>query len=252
MFVLRHTLELAFELAWTDFKVRYVMSRMGLAWVVIKPLLTFGVLYGVFSHITPQGGSHYALILLLGIILWNFFAEATSSSIQYVVGKRSLIQRVRFPLAALPLSACLQSLVVLMINLVAYTAVSLYLGVIYTGQDIVAIVVGGSLFLFTLGMAYGLALLNVYVRDVDHIWEVALRLGFFVTPIVYPLYLLPQYAQQWLLLNPLTQYIEATRGLLVLDQTPPAVGLMVIFSLVVGLVGWWLFEIKSDVIRDRI
>jgi ABC-2 type transport system permease protein len=108
------------ELVVTDFKLRYQGSVLGYLWSLLKPLMLFAILYVVFVHFLRFGVGldHFAVSLLLGIVLWSFFTEATSQGMQAIVGRGDLIRKINFPKYIIVISATISALINLLFNLV--------------------------------------------------------------------------------------------------------------------------------------
>ena len=102
--------QLIWQLAWSEFKLRYKNSVLGYFWSLLEPLLMLTVLYYVFSHLMKMQIENYQLFLLLGIIIWNFLSRATSIGMNSIVGKPSLIKKIYFPRDIFVISSCLTAL----------------------------------------------------------------------------------------------------------------------------------------------
>src|SRR3989344_5067537 len=113
-------LRLIKEFAISDFKLKYKRSVLGYFWSLIKPLLMLATLYIVFSVFINLEIQNYPIFLLLGIILWNFFAEATSSSMSSVLAKANLIKKVSFSKSTVILASCLSAFLTLLINIAVF------------------------------------------------------------------------------------------------------------------------------------
>jgi ABC-2 type transport system permease protein len=213
---------LLFELVRTDFKLRYQGSVLGYAWSLLKPLMLFLILYVVFVKFLKLGGNleHYPIYLLLGIVLWTFFAEMTSQGLGSIVGRGDLIRKVRIPRWIIVLSASISALINLFLNL---TIVAIFM--IYNKIDLLQTSLWFPLILleiFILGLGLSLFLSAMYVkfRDVSHIWEVIMQAAFYVTPILYPITLITNIDyQKLLILNPMAQAIQDARYSLVTHQS---------------------------------
>jgi ABC-2 type transport system permease protein len=116
----KHHLRILAELVKSEFKLRYQNSFLGYFWTLIKPLLLFGVIYLVFSVFMQSPIPNYPVYLLLGIILWNFFAEATLIGMNSLMAKRDLITKIFFPRSIIIFASTLSSLVTLLLNLVIF------------------------------------------------------------------------------------------------------------------------------------
>src|SRR4051794_38788383 len=117
----RRFLHLTWLIAVTDYRLTYFGSVLGYLWALMRPLLLFGVLYVVFSRFLRFGGDvpHYRDLLLMNIVLYTFFAEATGNSVQAVVNRESLVRKMQFPRMVIPLSVVVTALLNLAANIVA-------------------------------------------------------------------------------------------------------------------------------------
>jgi ABC-2 type transport system permease protein len=209
-------------LAKNEFKVRYFGSVLGYLWSLMRPLMVFGVLYVVFTHVVRFGGDikHYPLKLLLAIVLWSFFAEATSQSIASLVAREGLLRKVPFPPAVIPLSVALTSAFNLGLNLLVVIAFVLITGIAPAASWLELLPLLALLILLTVSASMLLAVLYVPFRDMAPIWEVIAQMLFWGTPIIYVISTVPESAREWMMLNPLAAIIEQARHA-VIDPTAP-------------------------------
>lgn len=204
------------ELVRTDFKLRYQASVLGYFWSLLKPLMLFAILYTVFTKFLRFGTGvpNYALSLLLGIVLWSYFVEATSQSLKSIVGRGGLIRKIKIPKYLIPASAVIAAFINMVLNLIVVFIFVLFAQ--NTGlswQTLIALPLL-VLELSALSVGIGLFLSAVFVRfrDIDHIWEVARQALFYTIPIIYPITLIPIEAiRKAIMLNPLTQIIQDAR-----------------------------------------
>ncbi|HLZ14439.1 MAG TPA: ABC transporter permease [Candidatus Saccharimonadales bacterium] len=213
------------ELVATDFKLRYQGSVLGYAWSLLRPLLMFLILYVVFVKFLKFGAGvpHFPVYLLLGIVVWNFFAEMTSQSLGSVVARGDLIRKVRIPRWIIVISSSLSALINFLLNLivVAIFMVINHVDLLRTGLLLPLILV--EVYIFALGMSLFLAAAFVRFRDVSYIWEVVMQGAFYLTPIIYPLSRITNVTfQRLLLLNPMAQAIQDARYAIVTHQTVTA------------------------------
>lgn len=212
------------ELVITDFKLRYQGSVLGYAWSVLKPLFLFAILYVVFDQFLKLGRDieHFAVYLLLGIVLWTFFAEATNLGLQSIISRGDLIRKINFPKYIIVVSGTVSSLINLAINLVVVGIFVVINGVELSWMALLIVPLILQLYTFALGIAFFLAALNVKLRDVGYLWEVFMQAAFYATPILYPLqmvFIQSETAARILLLNPVAQIVQDARYVLVTDQT---------------------------------
>lgn len=208
------------ELVVTDFKLRYQGSVLGYVWTLLRPLALFSILYIVFVEFLKLGADieHFPVYLLLGIVLWGFFAESTSNGMQAIVSRGDLLRKIKFPRYIVVVSGTVSALVNLAFNLVI-----VFLFMIINGVDITWAVLWFpliliELFIFSLAIAFFLAAAYVKYRDLSHIWDITLQGMFYATPILYPVSLVikrSETAAEVLMLNPMAQIIQASRASLV-------------------------------------
>lgn len=211
------------ELVVTDFKLRYQGSILGYLWSVIKPIFLFAILYVVFGIFMRgnQGVDHYPVYLLLGIVLWSFFSEATSQGLQSIVARGDLIRKINFPKYIIIISGTISALINLTINLVVVAIFMIINGVMFSWSALMIIPLVIELYVFALGIASLLSAMNVKYRDVGYLWEIFLQAAFYATPILYALQMVasikPSIAQL-ILLNPAAQIIQDARYFVVTDN----------------------------------
>ncbi|HSX33069.1 MAG TPA: ABC transporter permease [Candidatus Saccharimonadales bacterium] len=214
----------------TDFKLRYQGSTLGYVWSLLRPLFLFVILYVVFVRFLRIGSDipHYPVYLLMGIVLWNFFAEITSNSVSAVVQQRDLIRKLNFPKYVIFLSVGASALINLLLNTVVITIFLAINHVPFGWSDMWFVLFSGELFVFALALGTILGTVFVRLRDINYIWEVIAQALFYATPIIYPLQLVlaswPAVAKV-LLLNPIAQSIQDIRYNVVTPQTKTLAGL---------------------------
>jgi ABC-2 type transport system permease protein len=220
----RYSIILLRQLVITDFKLRYKGSALGYVWSLLRPLALFAVLYVVFVQFLRIGSDipHFAVYLLLGIVLWNYFTEVTNNGLTSIVGKGDLLRKLAFPRYTVVVSGSFSALINLGINLAVVSLFMLINGVPLTWNILWLIPLIIELFVFALALAFILSALFVRFRDINYIWEVVLQAGFYATPIIYPLTMvvaISPLAAKLLLLNPLAQIIQDVRYVAVTTDT---------------------------------
>lgn len=219
-----YSLILLRELVVTDFKLRYQGSVLGYVWSLLKPLFMFVILYLVFGVVlkTGDGMPHYPVYLLLGLLLWNYFAEVTNNGVTAIVGKGDLLRKLNFPRYTLVLAGSFSALINLAINFVVLGVFMLIVGVDLHWSGLLLPFVLAELFIFAMGVAFLLSALYVRFRDVSYIWEVIMQAAFYLTPIFYLINLVADKSlsvAQGMLLSPMTQIIQDARYMLVTHET---------------------------------
>jgi ABC-2 type transport system permease protein len=254
---LRHFVQVTRALAATEFKLRYFGSVLGYFWTLLRPLMLFGVLYLVFTHIVRFSKvPHYAVVLLAAVVIFNFFAEATSNALNSLVARESLIRKVAFPRAAIPVAVSLTSAMNLAIGLVIVYAFALIDGV---SPDVTWLLFPlAVLTVVILATALGVLLAVLYVRfrDVQPIWEVAVQFMFWGTPIFYTIRDVPESVRPFMLSSPIAASIQQARHWLVEVSTPStasAMGggarLLVPFGVFVAVVALSVWTYRSSAPR---
>ena len=211
---------LARTLAATDWKVRFYDSVLGYVWTLLRPLLLFGIVYFVFSYVVKAGAGveFYGVMLLLGMIFHFFFAEVTAGGVTSMVDRESLLRKVGFPRAVVPLSVALVAAMNLVLNLVVLAVFVVGSGVSARWEWLLLPIPLALLLAFSTGLAMLLSALYVPYRDVRPIWEVVLQALFYATPILYPIELLAAHSPtlaKIALMNPVAALIQESRHLLV-------------------------------------
>lgn len=220
------------ELVKTDFLLRYQGSFLGIAWSVLKPLMLFCVMYVVFVKFLrfSDGTETFPLVLLLGISLWNFFTEATTLGLCSMTTRGDLLRKINFPKYIIVISATINALICLAINLGVVVVACILSGVQFTVSILWLPLNLLQLYALALAVALLLSTLNVYFRDAQHIWEVFLQGLFYATPIIYPLSMVGDklasvapgvglLVEKLMLLNPAAQVIQDIRHNLIAPMT---------------------------------
>lgn len=204
------------ELVITDFKLRYQGSVLGYLWSLLKPLMLFAILYVVFIKFMRfgSGDDYFAIQLLMGIVLWTFFTEATGQGMQAIVGRGDLIRKINFPKYIIVISGTLSALINLGINLVVVSVFMVFSGVSLQWSMLLVPINIIELYVLSLAIAFLLAAVYVKFRDIAHIWDVFMQGLFYATPIIYPLSMVIAYnltAAKVLMLSPVAQVIQDVR-----------------------------------------
>lgn len=204
-------------LAVTEFKLRFFGSVLGYAWQVMRPLLLFGVLYILFTQVIDVGTDTplYGVALLLGLVLYTFFSEATGAAVSCIVDRENLVRKIEFPRLAVPLSVVLTALFNLALNLGVVVVFLLASGgsVRWSWLEMIPLV--ALLAVLASGLAMLLSALFVRARDIKPIWDVVLQVLFYGTPIFYTIETVQNSAPTWvakaLMLNPFAAILQQAR-----------------------------------------
>jgi ABC-2 type transport system permease protein len=245
---------LAATLALTDFKLRFFGSALGYLWQLMRPLMLFGVLYVVFTQFVKIGGAvaFYPVVLLANIVLFTFFQEGTGA-VSSLVDRESLVRKIHFPRAAVPVAVVLTAAFNLCLNSLVVLALALASGVRPSWSWLQVPLLLALLAVLVLGGAMLLSALYVRFRDVKPIWEVSLQLLFYATPVIYAIETIDvdETLKQALMLNPLAAILEQFRHAVIDPGAPSAaeaaggaVWLLVPLGVIaaVAVVGWRVFD----------
>lgn len=212
------------ELVVTDFKLRYQGSVLGYLWSLLKPLFLFAVLYVVFVYFLRFGSDieHFPVYLLLGIVMWTFFTEATSQGMQAIVARGDLIRKINFPKYIIVVSGTISALINLGFNLLVVFVFMLVNGVDIKSTILLLPLNILELYVFALAIAFFLGAAYVKFRDIGHLWDVLMQAAFYATPILYSLSMVTSInptAAQVMMLNPVAQVIQDARYNTITHQT---------------------------------
>jgi ABC-2 type transport system permease protein len=255
---------LTWTLAVLEFRLKFFGSVLGYFWQLMRPLLLFGVLYFVFTQLVRLGGGvqNYPVVLLMGIIIYTFFAEATGTAVASVPARESLVRKVQFPRLVIPLSVVLTTYLNFVLNFLAVVIFVLASGIEprWSWFEIFPLILG--LGLLCTGIGTMLSALFVRYRDVQPIWDVALQISFYASPILYPIEKIPDERLQHLIMcNPLAVIVEQARHAIIDPGAPSAAAaiggaprLLIPLALliIVCALGYWIFDRSAPSIAEEL
>jgi ABC-2 type transport system permease protein len=224
-----------------------------------RPLLLFAVLLEVFSHVfrLGHGVHHYAVLLLLNIVVFGFFQEATNTSVGSVVSQEAVVRKTQFPRLVIPLAVVLTSVFNLALNLVVVFAFILGFGVSPMWTWLLVGVLLLWLFILTTAAAMILSSLYPRFRDVGIIWAVFSTALFYATPVLYPLQKLSGTIATVIALNPLTPLFELARRWIIDPGAPVKTGALYILvpaaiSIAICACAVWVFNREAPRIAEEL
>jgi ABC-2 type transport system permease protein len=259
--------QLTWTLAVTDFRLRFFGSVLGYLWQFMRPLMLFGVLYVVFSQVFDLSGDvrYFPVALLLGIVLYGFFAEATSGSVRSLVERENLVRKIEFPRLAVPLATVLTAIFNLGLNLIPVLIFLLAAGGRPHWSWLELIPLVAMLAIFATGIAMILSSLFVRYRDVEPIWDVVLQVMFYAAPIIYMIQTVTdkggQAVTQAILCNPFAAVLQQARHAFIdpshislTDAMNNNLLLLVPFLIVVGVfaIGYRVFDRQAPRIAENL
>ncbi len=205
-----------------DFKVKYKRSVLGILWSLLYPVLTMCVMAIVFSNVfkfsTP--GVSYLVYLQTGLVMFNYFSEATNLSMSSVVANFSLINKVYMPKWIFPLSKCLFAGINFLLTLIPLYAVIILTGTEITWLHVFLPYAVVCLFMFTLGVGLILSTIAVFLRDIYYIYGVVIMFMMYLTPIMYDINILDSWMVPILKFNPMYNFINFSRMIIIYRQIP--------------------------------
>jgi lipopolysaccharide transport system permease protein len=215
---------LVWTLVRTDFKARYHGTLGGFLWALLKPMCMFVVLMGVFSFLFAANPT-YKLDLIVGLFLWDFFAEGTKSGLMSLQARGYLLTKASVPPWILVVTSISNAAITLAVFAVVMTIFLAIFGHMPTAGALLAF--GGycvALTAVVIGFSLAASVLFLRYRDLNQVWDVVLQAGFFIAPIIYPLSILPERFHFYLYVWPPTPVIEFSRAVLVAGATPSVTG----------------------------
>lgn len=223
----RRLRQLTWVMATTDFKLRFFGSALGYLWQLMRPLLLFGVLLVVFTQLIKLGSDvpYYAETLLLGIVLYGFFSEATKGAVTSLVVRENLVRKIEFPRLAVPMANVTMAAFNLGLNMIPMVIFLLAAGAPIRWSWLQLPLLLVALAVLVVGLAMLLSVLFVRYRDVDPIWDVVLQVFFYASGIFLPVQLALE-QHEWLgramMFNPFTAILTQARHAFIDPSNPTA------------------------------
>ena len=253
----KHYWFLMTQLISRDFKVKYKRSVLGVVWSLLNPILMLAVMAVVFSQMfmVRVEGANYLVYLMTGIIMFNYFNEASTNAMTSVVDNFGLINKIYIPKYIFPIAKCLFIGINFLLTLIPWFAIILlsYAGL---GEYTCHISINYlllpyiflCLFLFTVGIGLFLSCVSVFLRDVIYIYGIVTMIWNYVTPVFYSIEIIPQKVMFLFKLNPLYQYLTAARDVVLYSRCPSMSTLIAItgYSILAILIGTIVFKKNQD------
>ncbi|MCJ7805518.1 ABC transporter permease [Patescibacteria group bacterium] len=247
--------DLFYFLTWRDIKIRYKQTILGVLWIIIQPLVSmviFTLVFGNFAKI-PSDNIPFPIFVFIGLLFWNFFSAALSSSANSLISNENILKKVYFPRLMAPVSSTFAHIVDLIPTLIILLGLLVYYNVRLTPQMMFFLpVLLFILLVWALGIGMFLAPINAKFRDIRYILPFFIQLGFFVTPVVYPTSFFGGSLRFFRVINPVAEAIEVSRsgffGTRPMDWF--IFGLSTLFVLVTFLIGLYYFRTQEDKFID--
>jgi lipopolysaccharide transport system permease protein len=238
-------------------KVKYKQASIGVGWAVLQPVLSaalFAFFLGRLARV-PSEGAPYLLFALVGMVAWTYFSTAAGSAMESLVTDQGLLRKVYFPRDVLPLAGVGAAVIDLLVGLITLWIVSVLYGLRPSLSWILLPVPLLILVIFAAAVGVGLSAINVYYRDVRYALPYVLQLGLIVSPVIYPLTVVPSaWRTQYAVLNPVAAAIEGLRQI-VLRHTWPEIGITLgalMWATGLLLVAYALFKRLERGFSDRV
>ena len=227
-----------------DFKIRYTHSLLGYAWSVLNPLVFSVIYYLVFSVFIRFDVPNYPGYLLLGIVLWSFFAEGSANGVGSLLARANILGKVNMPRYVVVFAAVLNALMTFAIGLVILGIVLAVTGTPPSWSLLAFPLLLADLVLITLGVSLLLAPLHVRYHDVGYLWGIAVQIGFWLTPIIYDDKMIPARWHWLIVYNPLARIVLYSRQVVIYGAWPDWIGVAKTSIVAIALLvaGWSAFQ----------
>jgi lipopolysaccharide transport system permease protein len=246
--------ELLMNLTRREIKGRYSQSFFGAGWAVAQPLATMAVFTLVFARLgqMPSGGAPYPLFAYAALVPWFFFSNSVASGTMSLITYRNIVTKTYFPREIVPLAQIGSRLVDIAAASGLYLLLMIYYGVGVGPWGALAPVFLLLLLLCTIGVTLATSALNVFYRDINPVVQIGLQLWLYLTPVAYPLSVVPEKYRLFFLLNPLTGVVEGLRAVLVFGREPewPVVGVSAFLILLIFASALTLFKRTDKYFAD--
>jgi len=206
--------ELTAFLAWRELKVRYKETALGLLWAIAQPVLTAAVFSIIFSRVraVSDGSVPYLLFTLAGLVPWLFFGTTATTSASSFIASQSLVTKIYFPRAVVPIATVLAATVDLAVGLAVVVAAMAWFHVVPGTTVLLVPVALAMLLASTLGAAMLVGIMTVRFRDLRYVVPFAVQIGMFITPVFYPVSMLHSSWASLIYLNPVASSLELLRA----------------------------------------
>lgn len=236
------------ELVRRDVKTKYRRSVLGILWSVLNPLGMMIIMSIVFSHVFRANIENFPVYLMCGQLIFNFFNEASTIAMSAILGNASLIKKVYVPKYLFPVSKVCSCFVNLVTSFIALVIVIIATGTPLSWTVVLVVLPVLYVFLFSLGMGLLLSALVVTFRDLQHLYGVLITAWLYLTPIFYPIDMLPDWVKNIVHMNPIANIIEMFRDVVMYGVVPSAMLQVKCLGAcaIVMVLGLWVFYKQQD------
>lgn len=242
------------ELTSREIKRKYSRSKLGIIWSVLNPLLTMAVLSLIFSQMFKRSIENYPIYYLTGYILWQLFTGATNAAMTTLVDNKNMLIKVKFPMQIFVLARVYTAFVNFLYSLIAFAAMVCVFRITPSWVLVFSPVIVFFLLLFALGISYIMSTAYVFFGDVKHLYSVLLTLWMYMSAIFYPVDQLGEFMGKVIRCNPIFNYIDCMRSLVLEGTMPPVweIARIALWGIIVYLVGWQVFKRNKNKIMQKI
>ena len=236
--------EMLINLIKRDLRTRYKGSFLGFLWTFVNPLLQLIVFSVVFSTVLRMNVNNYPVFLFVVLLPWIFFTSSTQSGTGLIISYSNMIKKIYFPREILPLATTTAGLINLALSFTIAILALLVFKMPITLSIIALPLVMAVQYIFTLGFVFILSAINVYFRDIEHLWSNLVMAWFYLTPIVYPLDMVPVKHMHFFFYNPFTVFAMVYRDILYKGIFPDFIILanMLLISILILMFGMIVFK----------
>ena len=231
-----------------EIKKKYKNSFLGILWSLLNPMLQMLVLTVIFSTIFKRSIENFALYMISGRLLYNYFSQATTGSLKSITGGSQLIQKIYFPKYILIVSRVMSDFIIMLISMIDLIIIMLVTGAEFTVYMWYAPIYLMLLSIFVLGCGLMLSTLNVFFRDMEHLYGVVTLVIMYCSAIFYPDTIIPEKFRPLLLFNPVFHYISGFRHAVYYATPIEMDNLLYCVGVAFGalLIGIWVFKRNQD------
>lgn len=239
---------LLYEFVKRDIKVKYKNSTLGILWSMFNPLLTMIVLTFIFSNIFKNSIPNFPIYCLSGRLIYDFFSQATKECMLSITSKSSLIKKIYIPQYIYPISKVLSTFIIFIISLIPLIIIMIITGVKLKVTNLFIVYPLITLFFISIGIGMILATINVFFRDMQHIYSVILMLIMYMSTIFYSIDIVnPRFS--WIIkLNPIYPVISVFRDFILYGRINSIINIILclIYSVIYMILGFIVFNKNKD------
>jgi len=236
--------EMIFSLVRKDLRTRYKGSVLGFLWTFVNPLLQLVVYSVVFAYIMRVQLPNYYMFMFVGLLPWIFFCTCVQGGATSVMSGADLIKKIYFPRLVLPIATVSAAFMNMLFSMVVMFAALFFSGIGISEYVMYLPLLLTLLYSLGLGIAFVVSACNVYLRDLEHILGIITMSMFYVTPIIYPVDMVPEKFLTWFKLNPMVPMVMAFQDILYYQRVPQMDTLLTVgvYAVVFIVVGYFVFQ----------